>query len=59
MLKIKVEYKLQDMWIGLFWKTEYCKTDGGDKPFVTDIWICLIPCFPIHIAKFHKLTIPI
>ncbi|MHA2092276.1 MAG: hypothetical protein ACW98K_15615 [Candidatus Kariarchaeaceae archaeon] len=37
---ICLEFKLQDMWIGMFWKC-----DGSTE---IDIWICLIPCFPIH-----------
>ena len=36
---IRLEFKLQDMWLGLFWKK-------GDRE--VDIWLCLIPCFPIH-----------
>jgi len=34
-----IEFKLEDMWIGLFWKHKYREID---------IWLCLIPCFPIH-----------
>lgn len=37
-MNIKLEFKKQDAWIGAYW----------DKD---DIWICLIPCFPIHISK--------
>ena len=36
---INLEFKLQDMWIGLYWKNS--RED-------IDIWLCLIPCFPIH-----------
>lgn len=53
----KFEFKLQDFWIGIFWKTTMCKTDEGEKPFATNIWICLIPCFPLHLTIFHKLVI--
>lgn len=38
---IRLEYKLQDMWIGLFWRRH---GSGGD------VWICLLPCLPIHIS---------
>ena len=34
-----LEFKLQDMWMGVYWKNR--KQD-------IDIWICLLPCFPIH-----------
>jgi len=45
--KIRFEFKLQDFWIGLFWK----KLENQ-----TDIWICLIPCFPIHITRFRSIN---
>jgi len=34
----QIEFKKQDAWVGVYWDKENC-------------WICLIPCFPIHIAK--------
>ena len=40
-MKITLEYKIQDFWIGLFWQTKAGKLH---------IYVCLIPCFPIHIA---------
>jgi hypothetical protein len=36
---IRLEFKIQDLWIGLFWK-------NGKEDI--DIWLCIIPCFPIH-----------
>jgi hypothetical protein len=36
----QLEFKLQDMWIGMFWRR-------GGSTF--DLWICLLPCFPIHL----------
>ena len=41
-LNIDVEFKLQDFWVGAYWKR-------GIHKF--DIWICIIPCFPIHIES--------
>jgi len=55
---IKLEFKIEDLWVGVYWKYHYCKTDDGDKKFMTDIWICLIPCLPIHIQKLYKVYIP-
>jgi len=66
-MKIKLEFKLQDMWIGLFWETILLMDDvkmsgiNSDNLFIVDeknskfsekidLWICLIPCFPIHIT---------
>jgi hypothetical protein len=41
-MKIRIEFKLQDMWIGVYWQKKYA---------CLHIWICLVPCFPIHIIK--------
>ena len=41
------EYKLQDQWIGWFWK----KSTTGQR---VDLWVILppfgLPCLPIHIS---------
>lgn len=34
------EFKLQDLWVGIFWKK---------LGHTVDVWICLIPCVPIHV----------
>lgn len=68
-MKIRIEFKLEDLWIGAFWKRtltrqvchcgDYMDTHSClsghlpvqmDYPDELDIWICLIPCFPIHIS---------
>jgi len=38
--RFAIEWKYQDLWIGAFWKT--------DKLGGFDLWICLIPCVPLH-----------
>lgn len=40
MIGIKFEFKIQDAWIGVRWKSFQMQTD---------IWICLIPFVSIHI----------
>ena len=55
--RIRFEFKLADFWIGVFWKTTNCITDEGDKPMFTDIWVCFIPCFPLHITVMHKVEV--
>lgn len=35
------EWKLQDFWIGAFWKPT------GNT---VDLWVCLIPCVPLHVS---------
>jgi hypothetical protein len=39
-MKLRLEWKLADCWIGAFWKREQ---DGFH------LWICLVPCLPLHI----------
>lgn len=50
----KFEYKLQDAWLGVFWKNN----ENSDEKHLLqykveklDVWICLIPCLPIHITR--------
>ncbi len=43
--KIFLEFKLQDMWVGAYWQKSFERD--------LDIWICLIPCFPIHIMYYE------
>lgn len=40
---LALEFKLADFWVGAYWAK-----DGRVRDF--DLWICLIPCFPIHFA---------
>ena len=58
-MKIRLEFKLQDLWIGAFWRTTYRITDEGEQPFSWDLWICLIPCLPIRLTKYYAITIPL
>lgn len=65
-MKIRVEFKPQDLWIGAFWKSEplgdmYVSPGARESlravqrryRFV-DLWICMIPCIPIHISWIWK-----
>jgi len=45
-MKIRLEFKKEDCWIGLYWKKSNSRLD---------IWVCLIPCFPIHIVKENNI----
>jgi hypothetical protein len=50
---IRFEWKLADMWIGVFWKTTTIRDDDGEKPMWLDIWVCFLPCVPLHILIQH------
>lgn len=40
-LSIKFEFKIQDCWIGVFWKQ--------DNQGINHAWLCVLPCIPLHI----------
>ena len=46
-----LEFKWQDMWIGLFAKISYLAPIRLPR---VDFWLCLIPCFPIHLLLVDK-----
>ena len=54
-VKFRFEFKLQDLWLGVFWKRSEEQYFVEAKKFFTatrvDIWICLLPCFPLHIVN--------
>ncbi len=39
---LQLEWKPQDLWIGVFWI---------NNKFRVDIWVCLLPCLPLHYAS--------
>lgn len=43
LLVIRLEFKLQDCWVGIFWQ--------GWVYNAQETWICIIPMFPIHIIR--------
>jgi hypothetical protein len=46
-MKIRIEFKPQDAFIGAFWKTGSSKEDFWRT---TDLWICIVPMLPIHLT---------
>jgi hypothetical protein len=39
--RCRLEFKLADFWVGVFWKTVgHC----------LDVWICVVPCLPLHLC---------
>ena len=44
--KVNIEFKKEDCWIGIYWRR---------KINSLNIWICIIPCFPIHIRKYTPI----
>lgn len=52
--QVQLEWKLQDFWIGAFWKNMSVYSSKRKKNINRlDVWVCLLPCLPIHIIKFE------
>jgi hypothetical protein len=55
---ITLKFKLADLWVGAFWdrrKTQY----GTARGIVIEefhLWVCLMPCFPIHYVAASKYS---
>lgn len=48
-MKIRIEWKPQDLWIGVFWERhvyQFCS--------IIDVWICFVPCIPLHISRWYQ-----
>jgi hypothetical protein len=43
------ELKPQDLWIGAFW---------GQQGNCIDVWICFIPCLPLHVSWWWTMDKP-
>ncbi len=56
-MRIRLEFVPQDCWIGVYWKwyppysNSTCRNDYWNY---LEVWICLVPCFPIHITRQGK-----
>lgn len=42
-IRADFEFKLQDLWVGAFWKR---------RGNCVDLWLCLVPCLPLHICWY-------
>lgn len=47
-MRVKLEWKPNDLWIGAYWES---RTNYGIR--YTHVWICLVPMLPIHISWFY------
>lgn len=55
--RVAIEWKLQDLWVGVFWRHGYAAFDDGAKRMFTDVWICVLPCIPLHITLIYSTPI--
>jgi hypothetical protein len=49
-VRIRLEFKREDLWIGAYWKTRAWIRGHDLVGNVVDLWICLIPCLPVHVS---------
>lgn len=54
-LRIRLEFKLNDLWVGAYWQWHEAPADMTScfpvlsRPRrVLDVWVCLLPCLPLH-----------
>ena len=55
--RIRFEWEPADMWIGVFWKHANADTDCGSILQWLDVWICLLPCVPLHITILRNVLV--
>lgn len=54
--RVRLEVKVEDMWVGAFWRKVTGPEIGGRESYVQwDVWICLLPCLPIHITRWGEV----
>lgn len=59
---VRIEFEPRDVWIGLFWCKKRVHVAGFKMREDLHLYLCLIPCFPIHIViprrewKYEVLT---
>lgn len=55
--QIRFEFKVEDFWIGAFWNRSESYNSTIDRIVkILDVWICVIPCFPLHLT-FKKFEV--
>ena len=52
----KFEWKSQDAWIGVFWKTALVAPNACGFKQRIDVWICVIPMVPLHIWWYTEAS---
>lgn len=56
LFEMRLEFKLADFWVGVFWKVKDVEAGTGAKWRYLHIWICLLPCFPLHLTFLKPLN---
>jgi hypothetical protein len=60
-MRVRLEFKLQDSWVGVYWKKTgpfliwWEKRGRFMSARILHVWICLVPWFPIHVTTYTDL----
>jgi hypothetical protein len=54
---IAVECHPADCWVGASWERRYTRYRTGTGVVTTEwhVWVCLVPCFPLHVMQTRGL----
>lgn len=53
-LNVQLEWKPQDLWIGIFWRRDPYAVEQPLAFRRYDIWLCLLPCLPLHFTWYRE-----
>ncbi len=48
----RFEYKVADAWVGAYWKQMWSYLVKSP-----DIWVCVVPCVPLHVRVILRVKI--
>jgi hypothetical protein len=56
-LSSRWERKYADLWVGIFFKVDYPYYESDHVGKCIHIWICFIPCFPLHLMLVPSMRL--
>ena len=48
--RCRMEWEPRDCWVGVYWRTTQLSYNRLKVGVVLEIWICFLPCLPIHLS---------
>jgi len=54
-MKVSVQWEPRDLWVGAYWDVTINSGEFGyyDGRWF-DVWLCLVPCVPIHVEWYRR-----
>lgn len=53
-MRARLEFKVEDLWIGAFWKKRLAWSSADEVRAQWDLWLCLIPTLPLHLTWYSR-----